>query len=139
MENERAAHSSVIKASVISVKQLDESDRLVLEEAERSLVSSIDSAKDFCKTLAGFSSGAIPIYFAILKLMGIENAASQSQYILVLLSVLPPLFFLFSIVTLAVVLVPEKYVLRPTTIIRDYRRIREQVFMRLRHGIPECL
>lgn len=118
---------------VKSVGTLDESDKLLLEEAEGAIVSSIDAARDFCKTLIGFSSGSIPVYFGILKYLGLEQIDTNSLQSRI--SILPPVLFLGCIVLLTIALVPRRFSVRPTVILYDYRRVRKSIIGVLRRGI----
>ncbi len=62
------------------------------------------TAVDFCKTMITASIGAVPIYFALLKYLGAEAAASS---ILSRIGGLPPLLFLISTIIFALALRPR--------------------------------
>jgi hypothetical protein len=118
---------------VISVGALDESDRLLLEEAGNAITSSIDTARDFCKTLIGFSSGSIPVYFGILKYLGVEQVAMSSLESRT--SIIPPILFLASIILSTMTLIPRRFSVRPVVILDDYKPLRKRVATALRRGI----
>lgn len=118
---------------ITSVSALDESDKLLLEEAESAITSSVDTARDFCKTLIGFCSGSIPVYFGILKYLGIEQLGANTLESRI--SLLPPILFLTSIILSTMILIPKRYSVRPAIILTDYRRLRNRVAGTLRLGI----
>ena len=118
---------------VISVGALDESDKLLLEEAEIAITSSIDTARDFCKTLIGFGSGSIPVYFGILKYLGVEQVAVNSLESRI--SILPPILFLIGIILSTMTLIPKRFSVRPVVILADYKRLRNRVATTLRRGV----
>jgi len=133
MTTEQANASKATAVQVKSVALLDESEKLLLQEAEKSIASSIDTAKEFCKTLIGFNSGAIPIYFAVLKFLGSDITSAKSAF--APLGVLPPVLFLMSVMFLAAVLMPQRFSIRPVTLIKDYRQLRSRLFTRLWYGM----
>ncbi len=132
MKSEQSNTTATL-VQVKSVAPLDESEKLLVQEAESAIISSIDSAKEFCKALIGFNSGAIPIYFVVLKFLGSESVSAKSVF--APLGILPPVLFLLSILILASVLIPQRFSIRPLTLLKDYRRLRSQVFNRLWYGM----
>jgi hypothetical protein len=66
--------------------------------------SSRTIATDFCKTMLTTSTGAIPVYFAMLKYLGIEQIDST---FLASAGILPPLLFLAAIVLFVLALRPR--------------------------------
>jgi hypothetical protein len=118
---------------VVSVSRLDESDKLLLGEAESTITSSIETARDFCKTLIGFSSGSIPVYFGILKYLGVEQIAVNSLESRI--GILPPIFFLASIILSTITLIPKRFSVRPVVILTDYKQVRNRIASTLRRGI----
>jgi hypothetical protein len=61
-------------------------------------------ATDFCKTLLTASSGAIPVYFAVLKYLGVETARGSW---FAMIGIVPPLLFLSAIIVFAMALRPR--------------------------------
>ena len=61
-------------------------------------------ALDFCKTMMGTSTGAIPIYFAVLKYIGFEKIGQAE---LAKLTILPPVLFLIAAVLYVLALRPR--------------------------------
>jgi hypothetical protein len=118
---------------IVSVSKLDESDKLLLEEAHSIIVSSIETGRDFCRTLIGFSSGSIPVYFGILKYLGVDQLAVNSLESRI--SILPPILFLVSIILSAVTLIPKRFSIRPVVILTDYKGVRNHIATTLRLGI----
>ncbi len=118
---------------VVSVSRLDESDKLLLGEAESTISSSIETARDFCKTLIAFSSGSIPVYFGILKYLGVEQMATASLESRI--SILPPILFLVSIILSTITLIPKRFSVRPVVILTDYKQVRNRIASTLRQGI----
>lgn len=118
---------------VVSASTLDESDKLLIKEAEDVVTSSLNTATDFCKTLIGLDSGAIPVYFAIMKYLGVDQIPVNSfeSYI----SMLPPVFFLLSIILSSIALIPRRFSVHPIAILTDYKRIRNSRASVLKWGI----
>ena len=70
-------------------------NRAVYEAGKKLLVESIDVGRDFCKSMITISTGAIPVYIAMLKLSGIENIVKSSlKSSLWFLAISPCLLFL---------------------------------------------
>ena len=61
-------------------------------------------ATDFCRTMLTTASGAIPVYFAVLKYLGTERLEGSLGS---KASILPPVLFLGAIVLFALALRPE--------------------------------
>ena len=78
------------------------------------------TAVDFCKTMLTASTGAIPVYFAILKYLGTETAWGSwfSTF-----AALPPLLFLASAIVFALALRPRYTVVKPEGF-EEFRRAR---------------
>lgn len=66
--------------------------------------SSRTVATDFCKTMLTTSTGAVPVYFAILKYLGVEQIDST---FLARAGILPPLLFLATVVLFVLALRPQ--------------------------------
>jgi hypothetical protein len=72
--------------------------------------SSRTTALDFCKTMLTASTGAIPVYFAVLKYLGTESA-SGSWFGRV--AAIPPLLFLSAAIVAALALRPRFALVAP--------------------------
>lgn len=62
------------------------------------------TATEFCKTMLTTSTGAIPVYFAVLKYLGIEQIDGS---FLASAGILPPLLFLAAIILFVLALRPR--------------------------------
>jgi hypothetical protein len=60
-------------------------------------------ALDFCKTMIGISVGAIPVYFAVLKFLGLETINQRQLDALI---ILPPLLYLVGLMAYVLALRP---------------------------------
>jgi hypothetical protein len=65
--------------------------------------SSRPVALDFCKTMIGISVGAIPVYFAVLKFLGLETMSQGNTAALI---ILPPLLYLVGLIAYVLALRP---------------------------------
>lgn len=68
------------------------------------VTKSRERALDFCKTMLSTSTGAIPLYFAVLKYMGMEKVAGTA---LTQLAILPPVLYLVAAVLYVLALRPR--------------------------------
>jgi hypothetical protein len=82
--------------------------------------SSRSIAIDFCKTMLTVATGAIPIYFAMLKYLGVEQASSSWWP---RSAVVPPVLFLASTVVFVLALRPGYAIVRESEF-AAYRRHR---------------
>jgi hypothetical protein len=98
---------------VLSVRsELPESDPVPdWREAEVAewIKSSAGTGRDFCRTMVGAGTAAIPLYFAVLKYLGLENAHGGWRAA----TIGPPVLFLAATVAFVVALRP---VLRPVDV-----------------------
>ena len=62
------------------------------------------TALDFCKTMLSISTGAIPVFFAVLKYIGFEKIGSTG---LAKFTILPPVFFLVAAILYVLALRPR--------------------------------
>ena len=60
-------------------------------EFQEWVVKSRERALDFCKTMLSSSTGAIPLYFAVLKYVGLEKIGSSTS---TKFAILPPVLYL---------------------------------------------
>jgi hypothetical protein len=67
-------------------------------------------ATDYCKTMLTTSTAAIPVYWAVLKYLRLEQVSSSA---VALLAIVPPLLFLTATVLFALALRPRFAALRP--------------------------
>jgi hypothetical protein len=102
---------------------LDREDWLRKELADR-IKASPQSAQDFSKTMISTASGAIAIYFAISKFLGVEVSGEGRH----LVRVVPPVLFLFSTVILILAIRPSLISLGSAV---DYGTVREARLRRL--------
>jgi hypothetical protein len=72
--------------------------------------SSRQTATDYCKTMLTTSSGAIPVYFAVLKYLGHERVGSSA---IALVGVVPPVLLLTAAMLFAIALRPRLALLTP--------------------------
>jgi hypothetical protein len=79
-------------------------------------------ALDFCKTMLTAATGAIPVYFAVLKYLGAE-AASTTWFGRI--GALPPILFLVATVMFALALRP-RFALVPQAAFAEFRGARLQ-------------
>jgi hypothetical protein len=72
-------------------------NKAIYEAGKKLIVESIDIGRDFCKFMITVSTGAIPVYLAILKILGVENVSRRSLSAwLVIITILPCILFLVS-------------------------------------------
>jgi hypothetical protein len=75
------------------VSKITPHNKALAEAGKKMLIDSIDVGREFCKSMIMISTGAIPIYIALLKLVGVENA-SRSYGRGTILFILPCALFL---------------------------------------------
>jgi len=90
--NKKITTNSEIK--LVSVEPLSPHNEALYEAGKDMLKSSISTARDFCKFMITISTGAIPTYLALLKFVLPEEVVLP--VIKLVLSVIPPFFFLIS-------------------------------------------
>jgi hypothetical protein len=89
---------------------------------------SIVSERDFCKTMLSIASGAIPVYFAVLKYLGVEHAPGGWQVLSVV-----PLFILFA--AIVAFSAPLRPVGRTIRNIEDFTGFRQRRLEQIDFGI----
>lgn len=94
MKQNNKMGSSEAKLEIESVGPLSPHNEALYEAGKEMLRSSVSTARDFCKFMVTVSTGAIPIYLALLKFVLPENITlPQTKSIL---SFIPPFLFLVS-------------------------------------------
>ena len=58
---------------IISIQPLSPQDKALLKFGEHILIHSIDSLKDFSKTMITLITSLFAVYFVILKFLGVED------------------------------------------------------------------
>jgi hypothetical protein len=78
------------------------------------------TALDFCKSMLAASTGAVPVYFAVLKYLGTETAKASWFSII---AAAPPLLFLAAAIVFALALRPRYGVVKRDNF-EEFRRMR---------------
>ena len=91
---------------VKSTSALTPEDKALLKFGEETLVKSGETAKDYAKTMITLITGLFAAYFAILKFLGIETTANVQIQELINIVVLPPVFFILSILSFVFAIIP---------------------------------
>lgn len=86
------------------------------------------TALNFCKTMLSTSTGSIPMYFAILKYLGIENIDGTTLF---QFSILPPILFLGAAILYVLALRPQYESIAPN----DFNTFRKRRLERLNQFI----
>ena len=90
--------------------------------------SSGGNARDFCKTMLTTSTGAIPIFFAVLKYLGVETA---SNTFLSWMGIIPSSLFLASAVLFILAIQPQYFIVRQQHEFINFRNRRFKQLNRL--------
>ena len=96
--------TGVTASDFLSFKNIEEKPEN--KEAMEFVKSSLDIARDFCKTMLKISLGAIPLFFAVLKYIGSESTNNMSA---TLIGLIPVSFFLISAVFYVIGLRPQVF------------------------------
>jgi hypothetical protein len=88
---------------------------------KRTITNSIDTINDFCKTMITLVSGFFIAYFALIKFLGAENSNYQT------LLVIPPIFFILSIILLIIGGRPLIISIRDSKNIKHIENFRENI------------
>lgn len=75
------------------ISSISPHNKAIYEAGKKMLVDSIDVGREFCKSMITVSTGAIPVYIALLKVVGVESTSRFSNTLNVLF-ILPCMFFL---------------------------------------------
>jgi len=94
MKQNNETESTRDKIEIESIEPLSPHNEALYETGKDMLKSSISTARDFCKFMITISTGAIPIYLGLLKLVLPPNITLPRTDLL--LSIFPAFFFLIS-------------------------------------------
>jgi hypothetical protein len=109
----------------IAEETLSDTDKAIIEDAKNALVNAIETIKNFAQSMVTLVSGLFAAYFALLKFVGIEDITSSKVIPIENLILLPPIFFILSLImfVLAVLPVPGKLSLSLLSDMRESRRL----------------
>src|SRR5260370_14210028 len=110
-------------------------DNLLEIELQEWVKSSTKTARDFCITMVVTAIGAIPVFFAVLKYLGVEKA---NNILLSWLGIVPSSLFLASAVIFILALRPQYSIVFDVTSFSDFRTRRFQQlnqFIRIGTGL----
>lgn len=96
-------------------------------EYEDWIKASRSTALDFCKTMLGVTSSAVPVYFAVLKYVGVEKSSGAFASPV---AIAPPLLFLLSSIIFSMALRPRLESIRASQF-AEFRRSRFKSLQRL--------
>jgi hypothetical protein len=83
--------------SMSEITPITPHNKAIYDAGRKLIVESIDIGREFCKFMIGVSTGAIPVYLAILKILGVENVSRRSLSAwIVIITILPCILFLVS-------------------------------------------
>jgi hypothetical protein len=69
MNKEGNESTRVVRAKIINAGPLTPQNKALYEAGKTLLVDSIKTAREFCSTMIGISTGAIPVFFGILAII----------------------------------------------------------------------
>lgn len=119
-EDEPAARNIEVEPGSVAPLSLDE--EAIIEAGRRLLTESIELSRDFAKQMITVSSGAIPIYIALL---GVADLRGRTSLTLLLVS-LPSLVLLISTLFFVIALLPRQQ-LFSMQFINDVRDARDEL------------
>ena len=93
------------KLELESVEPLSPHNEALYEAGKEMLISSISTARDFCKFMITMSTGAIPLYLGLLKFVLPENITLPVSNLAVF--VIPPFLFLISAIVFVLGFFPQ--------------------------------
>lgn len=94
------------KKSIEHTYVLGPKDEALLKFGENTFINSLDTLRDFAKTMITIITGLFATYFAILKFLGIDNIQADKADLLHNLIGLPPIFFILSILSFVITIIP---------------------------------
>lgn len=111
------------KASVSGTEPVSVHNIALYEAGKKLLIESIDAGKDFIKFMITLSVSMVPVYFALLRYIGLNEMGFHEG--LSIISLIPPIFFLLAIVSYVSGYFPrtEKFSLE---IIDQIRKVRDK-------------
>lgn len=98
-----------------SASGLTPADNTTLEYGRQEYLKSMDSAKDYAKSMVTLVSGFFLAYFALLKFLGAEPISNLDEAIMRSLCVIPPIIFAICIAAFVLAILP----LRASLILND--------------------
>ena len=121
---DRETTSDTNSFEAVSTSDLDNDDKASLEYGKKVFVDSLDNIKSFAQSSITLISGLFTAYFVLLEFLNIKTLDSGNYILFHNLLVFPPVFFIVSIVSLilAVLPIPGKLSLNDLTYIKKDRR-----------------
>ncbi len=109
----------------IAEERLNDTDKAIMEDAKNALANAIETIKNFAQSMVTLVSGLFAAYFALLKFVGIEDITSSKAFPIENFILLPPIFFILSLImfVLAVLPVPGKLSLGILSNMKESRRL----------------
>jgi hypothetical protein len=109
---------------LVSASALSPHDKALLKFGEKLLVGSIDTIRDFAKTMITLVSGLFAVYFALLKFLGAEDVTNPNVQGILGIVYVPPILFVLSIIAFVFGVLPlfRKLSLNDPSSIRSVRR-----------------
>lgn len=89
----------------VRVSEVTPHNRALYEAGKSLLIDSVKTGMDFCKFMIGVATGAIPTYLALLKLA--VPGATQLSRATILVTLVPPVLFLFAAVVFVIGFFPR--------------------------------
>lgn len=112
--NSEAAVSSKLTDATTSTE-----DSEMSSEYAAMLAGSLQTARDYCKNMVTTATGAIPVYFAVMKYLGLERFTNLYERFF---GVLPPIFFFLAAGAFVLALHPNYTRLAPS----DFEKYRDE-------------
>lgn len=109
---------------VVSASALSPHKKALLKFGEKLFVSSIDTIRDFAKTMITLVSGLFAVYFALLKFLGANDVTNPNVQAILGIVYAPPILFILSIIAFVFGVLPlfGKLSLNDPSSIRNVRR-----------------
>lgn len=126
---DRPPHPELVEIEVESVQEVTPHNQALYEAGKKLLVESVDVSREFCKFMIGISTGAIPIYLGLLKLILPDGYKSSSW--IDLLFVAPVVFFMSASLLFALGYFP-RHGETSLDLIEEIRRERNSTILRHR-------
>lgn len=122
-----------IEISEASASELTPADNTTMEFGRQEYLKSMDSAKDYAKSMVTLVSGFFLAYFALLKFLGAESISNLEDALTKNLCVIPPILFAISIAAFVLAIIP----LRASLALNDLLSIEQSRVktLRTRHFI----
>ena len=91
---------------IVSASPLSPHDKALLKFGKDFIVGSVDTIRDFAKTMITLVSGLFAVYFALLQFLGAANVTKIGSKAVIGIVYLPPMFFILSIVAFVLGVLP---------------------------------